>query len=848
MIKIQTYHDLKDLPKSGFFERLLAYPHITATYEMSKYMSRANGFDFSCKKVCCFSELLGRLVQNWKSQTDRMERSALARRFFRLKISAEQDSKMREWLIYCRRRSSDFVSAITLLTEAHLGPNDVPGTAPELELLVELWQYLIDSGDSIGTINNVLESQLDIIDNGKTKIELSLTEIFGPIKHKTVVLNGFYFITPIQRRVFDIIEKAGFDLIFLINYDLSYPYANQIWEATYSEEFGFPPMDEWMKDDRTVFNPMGEIFQGHRIDINNVRILKHESVIDLVRSISLGILDKHRIYSPDHEMTDEILKKFFSNEYGQMSLVSYPIGQFVSAIHNMWSDDTESLCLHIEDVKKCFVSGWLNHGQYNSKQCMLDLERLEPYFEGCLKIEDWINRLEALHFARTNVTPIFNEDSSDRWERMMSNPFTTIAALSIASEMVESISSMIMQIIDMAQRLFLQGAVKISDHLKQIDKILEELVESPDMEDEYVMMHEFLNRIDHPNGSKEYDACDLKEALDIFLGERPERAEDYGVREVVHPIRDVEVARLQNCKVHLILCDMNRMPGSPSKYLWPLSKKVIKSIYDSSDPYRKKLLEHLTNVMVSSPLSKRYLFYDAFKNDDVTVSWVNILDDKVQQPSPFINLLSQLLNVKVEDASHNYISMNRILEISPIDMSLGEFDITAEGISIPNEAKRDYALCPLRFLYGYLLSDHPVFSSKFHMQFVLARVISAVNSLCPEHKDYFTKQIMDLFPNMSLVERRQILDHVRDSKEIGYDTFNGREYTNLRNDLYFPTETIINLANEKFSDLYSNNGRMNLEIVDPPEDRVTCMYCPHGNYCRRALFSVDQDDVSNGKK
>ena len=92
MIKIQTYHDLKDLPKSGFFERLLAYPHITATYEMSKYMSRANGFDFSCKKVCCFSELLGRLVQNWKSQTDRMERSALARRFFRLKISAEQDS------------------------------------------------------------------------------------------------------------------------------------------------------------------------------------------------------------------------------------------------------------------------------------------------------------------------------------------------------------------------------------------------------------------------------------------------------------------------------------------------------------------------------------------------------------------------------------------------------------------------------------------------------------------------------------------------------------------------------------------------------------------------------------
>ena len=101
---------------------------------------------------------------------------------------------------------------------------------------------------------------------------------------------------------------------------------------------------------------------------------------------------------------------------------------------------------------------------------------------------------------------------------------------------------------------------------------------------------------------------------------------------------------------------------------------------------------------------------------------------------------------------------------------------------------------------------------------------------------------------MSLVERRQILDHVRDSKGIGYDTFNGREYTNLRNDLYFPTETIINLANEKFSDLYSNNGRMNLEIVDPPEDRVTCMYCPHGNYCRRALFSVDQDDVSNGKK
>lgn len=846
MTKIYTYHNLKDLPKQDFFEDLLTYPHITATYEMSKCLNESDEFKFRYGRSVCFSSLLKEAVPRWKKQTDRMERMAMARQYFREAISSEKDLDRKRRLMNYRKRASDFVSAITLLTESAITPGDVPCINENIRMLRNLWNYLIDNGDLAGRLNGILDSLLERTASGKTRMELCIESVFGPVSCRTIVLHGFYFITPIQRRIFDALMESGFDLIFLINYDWSCPYSNKIWTQTYSEYFGFPPMNEWRGDRHGGNNPLGRLLEGRKTDSDNIDIVEHSSIIDLVRDIAFGMLNDYRVYTPDHKTTDDLLKNFFSNEYGQMNLSAYPAGLFLSTLNSLWDDESESLRLSMDDVKACFSTGWLNHGQYDSTQCMFELEKLSSFFDGCSNFEEWRERLDLLVAIKSEITPYFHEGSTDRWERVMSNPFITLPSLSLPPGKMEAIASMIAEIMEIAEHLFSDRSISIAGFLGKMDEALEERVSSPDLEDQYIMMHEFLNRIKEIDFSREYDARDIRDSLDLFLVERPERADDYGVDYFVHPLSEVESARLSDHKVLLILCDIERMPGPKGGYLWPLNEDIVCMIRNKVDMYRKGLMDHLINVTVSTPLSNRYLFCDALCNENVTVSWVRGIDGKTLYPSPFITLMVQELGKEIRRSDRHHISHRRVEEIAPIDHSLGDFSII-DSRYVPNEAKRDYALCPLRFLYGYLLTDHPTFSSKFHMQFVIGNLISSFKELCPELDRGIQGNVLDLFPNISPVEKRQIMDYVHRVNDPGYDTYEGRRYTNLRNSVHFLTRDMLSIANEKLSDLYSNNGREGLDITEPTEFRDVCKYCPHVDYCRRSVFSIDQDDVY-GKK
>lgn len=55
--------------------------------------------------------------------------------------------------------------------------------------------------------------------------------------------------TPHQERVMRLLEEAGFNLIFLIPYDKRYPFVYEIWDETYSEDYGYPAKDKWHIED-----------------------------------------------------------------------------------------------------------------------------------------------------------------------------------------------------------------------------------------------------------------------------------------------------------------------------------------------------------------------------------------------------------------------------------------------------------------------------------------------------------------------------------------------------------------------------------------------------------------------
>lgn len=845
MKEVYTYHDLRELPNLGYFEELRRYPHITATSEMKEVLNEDPRFGF-VDNAASFSMLLKWLVPGWRSQSDRFERMALASRFWREIVSSESDEFRRERLKGLRRRLSDFISAITLLVESGIGPRDVPQIDENIEQLVRLWDYLITNGDMVSDVNTLLDSSLDEISPGITGIDQVMHRMFTHMGSKTVVLHGFYFITPIQKRVFDLMEESGYTLIYLVNYDFGYPYAYEVWERTYSPDFGFPEKGEWIKDPRHAINPMGEVFEGRRPSADNIRVSEHRTIIDLVTDVMISRRNGKLVYTPDEEGANEILKNFFPDVYGQMSLSSYPVGQFLTALYRMWNDDKETLTLDIDNLKSCFATGWLNTDSYRSTDCLFDLEGLTPFLEGCETLDEWMSVFNLISKARSEITPLFHEDSEDRWGRVMSNPLSNVGALSVPRDKLAAISEMVVQLIDMARTLFSDTDVILQDHLGTVDCILKGCVKTPDLEDEYAMMRLFLEKVGDRGFSRVYRPCDLRDSMRMLLSERPEESDDHGSREVVKPISEVDVSSIQGCGISIILSDVSRMPGTYGRYLWPLSSSIIGAIHQSVDECRKGLLDALSNVMESVPLRNRYLFFNALGNNSVSISWVRTLDDKTMQPSPFIGLLQEFAGVKIETMGAESIAVKHISEVKPVLMDLGDFDIT-EGVYCSNDAKMDYALCPLRFLYGYVLNDHPSYSSDFHLQFVISNMISAFRRLCPEYDaDHVTNNVLDLFPYLNGSERRQIMDYSRIAAPLGMTEFADRNYTDLRLKVLFPTQRMLELAQAEFGKLYTPDGRRGLEITDHTEFKDVCKYCQHSEYCRRVVFSIDQEDVYDG--
>lgn len=838
MRKVYTYDDISKLDRIPCFDELKKIPWITATGTMSKALNSFEGFRLN-QRAICFSSILQEIVPGWKGQPDRIRRAILTGEYLRKKIKESNNQKERRWLSNCYRMKNDIVAAITLLTESGIEPTDIISDDKDVHLMTDVWNFLLSDDDTLKSFNIKIDG-LKNIDGGKSGFESAINRFFKNLDSKTLLLIGFYFITPLQKRIIDIAEEYGFDLVFLINYNWNHPYSNMIWEETFSEQYGFPSKKEWIGESIDDSNPLGRLLEGKNIDSSSVRIKKHETVLDLVHNIAREMGIGQRFYSPDQKTTDDVLKDFFPDEYGQMRLESYPAGKFLSVMHDMWDEETEDIALDMDALKSCFSTGWINANGVNSSAVMDVLERLGSYFDDCKTVEEWETRLRHLSQSNRSIVDSFEHESDDRWDVVMSNPFLNIGPFSIDCERIDTVIEMIEAVIHVAHELFDSKPRCIEDHLNLMDRILLEH-DSPDNHDEYLMMSEFINRIKKHGDDRLFDPCDLKELATIFLKERPERPEDFGSAGVVSPLRDVDCSALMKSGTHIVMCDLERMPGSTQHYRWPLNQKVMDDISANVKPYKRDLINVQKHVLDASPLSNRYLLYVSLNNRNTVISWVHDLDDKMYPPSPFIKVLSELGNIPVDDTLHDELTMTWVNSIVPRFKNLGDFDIRKTAF-VPNEAKMDYSLCPLRFLYGYVLDRNPSYSSDFHLQFVITKLISSFVTLNPSNKDAVQNKIMDLFPNLNNMEKRQMLDFVHRLEEDGTTDYNGYRYTNLRYEVCFPQVDLLNQANTQFDTLYSPRGRTGMDTSQPTEFKNVCKYCQHENYCIRTIYSLDQED------
>ena len=864
--KVYTYTDLSKINTSKNFIELMKYPQIVVSTDLRKCLNGRPEFDKvqglvnnANFKVTDFHSFSCAIDEDWNTDQSKFMEMILLSEFMRGKLNVSgKDAKDTHWLNGCMRNLDAMLSAIILLEQSNVMPTDIePKNNRNLALLVEAWRHLEKADSSIKVFRNKMKSLCN-----KNAWSSVLKKVFGLDSVSgidTLVFHGFYYITPHQERIMNLLEMAGFQLIFLIPYDQRYPYVYEIWEQTYSEARGFESKSNWKIEKSNESDPYGEIFEGKVGTIQNKLVLReYASIMEFVDDVKhikeLGF----SIYSSDFKAANLLLKEYFPEDYGERKILSYPIGQFINVLNRMWDNSENTIVIEEEQLIECFSSGWLAVDGIAGKEYMQDLMYILPFFKGCRKIEAWEKKIKLLNEIRKNaIEPFELELDSDvtisRWQEAIGSPLKNFSVFSVEPENVDIILKLIKQLLNMARELFGNNSiVNVQEHIRTLDYILKKHEHSNEL---YIEERELIGEIFEKLGADnrfnaECHPADIAKALELFVCGKYEEGEIQTNRVgLVYPLYFVDAACVKNrSKVHLCMSDVERLPGKNKDYIWPLTSKIVKEIYCKT---KNRYLLNLMQIMESNIICNRYFTYVALKNKEVTLSWISTMGEKMLAPSPYIKLLLETTDVKLTPSVRNAVTSKRVSE-APVYMSrIMPYEKKNAPAGIIKEARMSYALCPMKYVLGYVLEKFPTYQSDFQMNYALNALISAIYNLMKNegmNVNQAYEAVVELFPNMRRAEKRQVFDYISyDRKENDLDYGNrtecgGRYYTDERLKIHYPNIDVRRETIARYGKLNTPDGRRDLDLYETATVQGACTFCQHVNYCRNAMYAVDQEN------
>ncbi len=861
---IYTYTDLAKIAESDSFNAVKEYPIVTVTSDIRKGLKGVENFDkvegvFSKDNsviVKDFRTLALAIDEQWAADHSKFNAVILLSEFIRKKMEECKDIQEEyNWLLGCLRNLDSILATVVLLEEACVSPEDISADNDRnLSLLLEAWYMLRDREPSIGKFHEKM-CRLTT----KSAWEPILQSAFGKTGFDAIVFQGFYYITPYQQHIMDLLEKAGYDLIYLIPYDVRYPFVYEIWDQTYDVKNGYPDKSQWHIEKSNATDVYGDIFTGKDVDISNkLRFKEYASEVEFVNDVKHIKEKGYTIYAADHLAANKLLKDYYPESYGERKILAYPIGQFISNLNRMWDDDLQTIALDDERLIECFSSGWLALEGVNGKQYMQELFYLLPFFNGCKGIEEWEKRIAYLKQIKSEVIDAFNadldlDDNIARWQKAVGNPLANFSMFAVDGKKVDLILELIKQLLDMAKELFGNNSiVDVRTHISKLDYVLKKHEMSNELyEEERELVTDIFVKLSDPGGfDQKCSPSDIARAMDLYMTGKLEQGEIQTNRVgLVSALYFVDAACIKNKgKVHICMADVNSTPGGNKEYVWPLTKEAVVRCYSKTG---NRLIENMMQIMEANGICNRYFIYSALKNKDVCISWVSSMGDKLLAPSPYIKLICEATGIKVIPPVRNTITSRRVQETNEATPNISVYSKEKMPINTVKEAKMDYAACPMRYVFGYVLEECPSYQSEFQQNYAINALISAISALMKGKGvtvDQAYKNVVALFPSLRKLEKRQVYDYIEYESDDDIIDFKNRTkcgdnyYTDERLKLHFPNEASRNTVLGKYAQLMTPDGRDGMQLYDLESDPVICTFCPHIVYCRNATYSKDQEN------
>lgn len=846
--KVYTYNSITELRNHPEYLEFSKFPHIAATANLKFAIEEFYGEDID--HVIDVHHLQKAVTEEWNSNAAVLEQYMNLGTVIREMTGLVGNEKpLQEAFLKSRR---EVLNSIRSLVEADIYPEDFQPQTAEEKMFCAIWKKTEACDIETGKFRALMDKYYSDV----AAFAEAICRFDKCFETDAIVLHGFYYITPLQERIFDLLERAGKTLVFLGNIDLAVDGVNEIWHKEFSPENGFPGIESWIEgvSERLPASEFGKVFEGKNGNVkpDNIRIIRYRNEAEFISDVRRITESGYSIFSTDIKKTETVLKEIYPEKFKKRHLLSYPVGQYFYILHSLWDRKSQSLNLTPDDIQKCLSSGWVVCDRKNGRDYTHAFEMIKPYFSDCRSVAEWENRILQYRDTAASLKELFEGHVTTQrpenalYHRLMANPFHNLSCFTLDEENVQVVFGMVERLIETAKSLFGNGSeIDIEKHFSKIQGIIRNGSEDAVLYDEEkAIVEELLQRLSNPHLA--ISKClpeDISDAVMLIIGGGilDEETFEFVAADDEHFVRylaQIETAPIvAHGKIHLCLCDENRLPGTPKKYSWPISSSMLENILSAIEGRRKQYLKDMITVTQDSVIANRYLFYSALQNMNVELSWIAEENGKTIAESPYLRILNKVFGCQIE--KHDPMaSLDDILKCSTVRAPILELypsDMKAR------EMEYDVLLCPWKYVYGYMTDNLPAYRSDFHYRFVLSAIISAFSKASGISADSVAEHVLDCFPYLKNVEKRQIRDFRTTSFPIeDSDSIDDASYSGYRLLPHFINKGLIHEAGRLVEECNGQSVTVNL-LSEKSNGYTVCLYCQYKDDCIHATREADEE-------
>lgn len=722
--------------------------------------------------------------------------------------------------------------------------------------------YKIHCEDTI-----TIKSENDCIET-LNKIEKNVTnsEIKKRIKHirklisknattyNKIIIHGVHRITPIMYYLFECLQREGIEVIFLINYAKNMPNLYKTWENVYSwTGVDFEYVEEVdFKDRKALAKVMYDVIEG-KDETSELDFDDDENIVKIYNNLtefadgevrkcfseadnSLNGM-KTQYYAVNGTSSNEILKTYFPEHYEQKPFLSYPLGQFILGLYNMWDFEEQVLKINYRSLSECAV---VNILEFESKVNMLDLiNKIKLYFSDIENLEDIYDRIKTLKSSKDKVNNC-----------QTYNGFKYISFFNVSAVELDEFEKFLAFLDNTAQTIFYnKGDVVFNQHYAELIKIMEDSisVNNAVLNVEKELLNEISKRLQKVSGDSVVgNIKDVEMALHLYLEERFLGTSNWIVRDFEQIDGAVLLSEKTKAETYnfSLLSNKNMTKQRDDVLPWPLDETMLNGYFNKNNTVQVIT----TGILERKNFLKYSLFYGVlFSKCKIQLSYLAEEDGDEQS----MYYLLDAIGLKQEKATDKQRGFNRRPKVSNESGNFGSDKLEEEHASI-------FSICPYKFFMKYVLKEGISYYSDFHIRyFVLNYLTIKAGKVSSFDLNNEIKELEKLFPFWDSIAFEDIKkdfnrkkDDRKQYKSSGVLSYEEKKQIfliaqwSIEDDKDQPVKLMKfnKYKNDKVVE-YMNSDKLYPEPKDIPNKKV-CQYCNFNDVCLLSNYA-NYDQMSD---